>query len=482
MQQRDIIFLLLDTARADSFGCVGASRDTTPVLDSLASDGLVYERAYSNSIWSLPAYASIFTGELPSEHGAVDWEQCLDGNPLVKYLGDNGYRTGCVSPHLLSGDFGLTDAFDVHHVVDNFGERLPYPDESVTQTVKSRTQSGKYDSLLEKATDFASLATRQRSYRAFVNGVAYFRAKIRNRRGEWTDDGSDEVLTRSREFLNSGVGPRFLFANFIEPHAPYRPPTEYVHTYLDEDVAVDRLEKALSKSFVGATAGNVTIGERDREILRALYDAEVRYLDDRIGEFLQNVEAQSDGPDPVIVVASDHGDLFGERGIWGHGAEIDRDLAHVPLIVSHPDLPAGCVESPVSLRQLYTFFTDLAQGDICRIGPRDTVVTEYFGWDTQLSIEPWDEYENVSVDEYRQYQVTLFYEDRFVRFDSAGTAEAFDLETHERLESGVTKGDREFLAETVGDPHTIHREFRGRKGGDAMTGELQDHLENLGYM
>ncbi|QGA81914.1 sulfatase [Halomicrobium sp. LC1Hm] len=482
MQQRDIIFLLLDTARADSFGCLGASRDTTPVIDSLASDGLVYEQAYSNSIWSLPAYASIFTGELPSEHGAVDWKQHLDGNPLVENLRANGYRTGCVSPHLLSGNFGLSDAFDVHHIVDNFGERLPYPNESVTQTIKSRTKSGKYNSLGEKATDFISLAARRRSYQAIVNGFAYVRTKIRNHRGDWDDDGADEVLNRSREFLDSGDGPRFLFANFIEPHAPYRPPAEYIHTYLDEDVSVDRLEEALLKSFVGATAGIETIGERDSEILRALYDAEVRYLDDRIGEFLQNVEAQSDGPDPVVVIASDHGDLFGKHGIWGHQAVIDRDLAHVPLIVSHPDLPSGRVESPVSLRQLYTFFTNIAQGDICRVDPCDTVVTEYFGWDTQLSIEPWNEYENVSVDEYGQYQVTLFHKDKLVRFDSAGTAEAFDLETDERLEDGATKGDREFLAETVGDPHTIHREYRESEDGDPLKGDLQDHLENLGYM
>ncbi|MFC7166919.1 hypothetical protein [Halospeciosus flavus] len=88
----------------------------------------------------------------------------------------------------------------------------------------------------------------------------------------------------------------------------------------------------------------------------------------------------------------------------------------------------------------------------------------------------------MSVDKYRQYQVALFHEDRFVRFDSAGTAEAFDLETHERLEGGVTKGDREFLAETVGDPHTIHREFRERESGFEVTDELQNHLENLGYM
>jgi len=482
MQQRDIIFLLLDTARADSFGCLGGSYDTTPVLDSLASDGLVYERAYSNSIWSLPAYASVFTGDLPSEHGAVDWGRRLDGNPLVEYLGENGYRTGCISPHLVSGDFGLSDAFDVHHVVDSFSERLPYPDEPVTQTVKSRNQSGQYDSVLEKATDFVSLATRQRSYRAFVNGVAYCRTKIRNRRGEWTDDGADEVLTRSREFLNSSDEPQFLFANFIEPHAPYRPPADYIYTYLDEDVSIDRLEEALSKSFVGATAGNVTIGERDREILKALYHAEIRYLDDRIGEFLQNVEAQSNGPDPVVVVASDHGDLFGERGIWGHQAKIDRDLAHVPLIVSHPDLPAERVESPVSLRQLYTFFTNLAQGDISRINPRDTVVTEYFGWDTQLSIKPWDEYEDVSVDDYGQYQVALFHEDRFVRFNSAGEIAAFDLETHQPLEGGATQSDQEFLAETVGDPHSIHREFRESEGDEVLTDDLQEHLEDLGYM
>ncbi|TVT94423.1 sulfatase-like hydrolase/transferase [Haloferax volcanii] len=81
MGQPNIVLLLLDTARADHFGFNGYERNTTPNIDEITEQSIVYENSYSNSIWSLPAYASIFTGELPSEHLAIDWGKSIEKIP-----------------------------------------------------------------------------------------------------------------------------------------------------------------------------------------------------------------------------------------------------------------------------------------------------------------------------------------------------------------------------------------------------------------
>lgn len=91
MNSPNIVFLLLDAARADHFSCYGYHRETTPYIDTLAKDGSFYNNAYSNSIWSLPAYASLFTGKYPSSHGAVDWSKSIDPNSNILVNNINKY-------------------------------------------------------------------------------------------------------------------------------------------------------------------------------------------------------------------------------------------------------------------------------------------------------------------------------------------------------------------------------------------------------
>ena len=136
--QPNILLVTLDTTRSDRLGCYGYDQDTSPELDRLASESIVYHRAYSTSSWTLPAHASLFTGKFPSSHGAryeedgplkltsaIDgpkaWDQIavrtLAANEITiaEILQKNGYRTGAaVGGPWLKRIFGLSKGFEFY--------------------------------------------------------------------------------------------------------------------------------------------------------------------------------------------------------------------------------------------------------------------------------------------------------------------------------------------------------------------------------
>lgn len=481
MEQPNIVFLLLDTARADHFGCYGYDRNTTPNIDALAKRSLVYERAYSSSIWSLPAYASIFNGELPSEHGAVDWNATVPENRLVENLSENGYQTAAVSPHLVSGDFGLADAFDTHVWVASTNQNtMPYPDDEVTEKMRQRAEAGAWENAIEKYLDFLKLVAKAKSHKPFANAFWYVLQRYHEKRGNWEDDGASEILNRSLDILRETDDPVFLFGNFIEPHAPYRPPRDWIYEFVDDDVPITKLNEVLLKSDIEATAGAITITDEERQLLIDLYDAELRYLDDRIGAFVREVER--DDEDTVFVIASDHGDLFGEWGAWGHQAKLHPDLARVPLLISYPDRSGDRIRETISLRQLCSHLTEISAGNDDRIAPQEYVISEYFGWDTQLSITPWDEYDRVDPAEFGQYQLAIFGTETQFLYDSTGAIERYDLGS-DRAGGGLSEeaADR-IVEEVVGDPSHVHEEYRHQQSDNETSEKMKRHLEHLGYM
>ena len=115
----NILLITLDTTRADRLGCYGYDLDTSPALDSLADESVVYARAVSTSSWTLPAHASLFTAKFPTSHGALydpegpllltsaidgpkSWDRYRarglspDETTLARLLADHGYRTGAI--------------------------------------------------------------------------------------------------------------------------------------------------------------------------------------------------------------------------------------------------------------------------------------------------------------------------------------------------------------------------------------------------
>jgi arylsulfatase len=294
-QPPSLVLVTLDTTRVDHLSCYGYERVTSPALDALAARGVVFDRAWSTSSWTLPAHASLFTGLYPSRHGA-DYDPrggavlgdvvglpvaklmragklADDAVTLAELLAARGYATGAfVAGPWLHRSFGLLQGFahkddDVH----TFGGR---PAAEIT-----------------------------------ANALAWLRERPP---GE----------------------PYFLFANYFDPHAPYEP----VGRYPD----LPRAGEPLEYDYESLMREGKSLDADARAVLRDRYDAEIRDMDRQLGILLEAVRARPEGERTLIVVTSDHGEALGEDGRLGHGFWLSEELTRVPLVVRYPgDRDAG---------------------------------------------------------------------------------------------------------------------------------------------
>jgi arylsulfatase A-like enzyme len=321
----DVVVVVLDTVRADHVSAYGYGRATTPALDALAEEGALFMDAMSPSTWSLPSHASLFTGQFPSTHKAVTERMALDAETptLASVLAQNGYQTGCFSgnPHI-SDSFGLTRGF-------------AYADE------------------------------------AWKDGEGAQGLVLAFQIMGWFGYGSDDKGGRSvvGHFSDwfaerpEDAPPAFAFLNFLEAHFPFHQVPEAALRQFT-DLPTSELQR------YGALAFRAQVGERlsaaELEATRGptldMYDAGVRHSDDLLLGVVDAIRAHGDLDNTVLVVLSDHGEMIGEHGNFGHGVSLyDEDL-RVPLLIRFPPaIPAGArVAQPVSTVGVYATVMELA--------------------------------------------------------------------------------------------------------------------------
>lgn len=321
----NLVLITLDTARADHFSSYGYSRETTPNIDSLASQGVLFENAFSNSSWTLPAHASLFTGRLPYETGA-DWLSPMseDNLTLAEALAAAGYRTAgfAANTSYVSPEWGLGQGFSHFEVYGNLADLM------------TRTIYGKKSSL------------------TLLPRLGYF--EIPGRKSAETING---------EFLSwldrSGSRPFFAFLNYLDAHDPYLPPEPY-RTQFSTDVSRgDVINFQFQVPF--RRKAEVSPAEIQQEINS--YDGALSYLDAQVGALMNELAARGLQENTLVVITSDHGEAFGNHDLFGHGNSLYLESLHVPLIFYWPGkVPAGQRPATVvGLNHLPATLVDLLQ-------------------------------------------------------------------------------------------------------------------------
>jgi arylsulfatase A-like enzyme len=163
---------------------------------------------------------------------------------------------------------------------------------------------------------------------------------------EWLDDrGQDR--------------PFFAFLNYFDAHLPYAPPAPFDTLYEParrNTTFLQRLRRELEKKG----SWDLPEGELAAEV--AAYEASIAYLDDRLGQLLAQIEARGLADRTLVIVASDHGEEFGEHGAYEHGGNLYFEQTHVPLVIAGAGVPEGIViEHPVSVRDLPSTVMDLVE-------------------------------------------------------------------------------------------------------------------------
>jgi arylsulfatase len=286
-----IIFVSIDTLRADRLSCYGYPKPTSPYIDRIASQGVLFEKAFAADIPTEVAHTGIFTGKVGLTTGVVSHGSELTYLPksvrwLPTMLREAGYTTAAVD--------------NMYHLKEWFA----------------------------------------RGYRYYINSVGKQR---------WIDGRTVNDLAKAwiREHKEEDF---FLFLHYWDPHTPYLPPEKYIPTFYDSkkdpfDPDNRSMEKAYNhtaypffKHHHFDMLGPIT----DAEYMNALYDAEIRYLDGLIQELDEYLDEQGIKEDCLLIMFGDHGESLTEHDIyWDHCGLYDTTV-HVPVIMRWPGkIPAG---------------------------------------------------------------------------------------------------------------------------------------------
>ena len=285
----NLVLFGVDSLRADHMSCYGYRRLTTPHLDRLASQGVLFEQAYSAYIPTTPAYASMLTGMdvITTQMVSLRPKGPLDESirTLPEILRDQGYVSACVG-------------FD------------------------------------------------GRFYRGF-DQYANYRAWITyDERPADKAHALNEVTLPILESMAAGGQPFFLFLRHMDPHAPYLPPPPFDRMFYSGDER-DPRNRSMEPVFAFAPFAEffkswMPPGVTDAEYIVALYDGELAYMDACIQRLLTRLEELGVADDTVVVVTSDHGETLVEHDCYFDHHGLYEPTLHVPLIIRCPGrLPTG---------------------------------------------------------------------------------------------------------------------------------------------
>jgi arylsulfatase A-like enzyme len=339
----NVVLLVLDTVRADHLGHHGHTRDTMPVLRELAARGVTFENARATATWTLPSHASMFTGKWLHEL-SVDIDRPLDGGDptIAEVLSRQGHRT--------AGFAGNTTYCNAWFGIDRgFSHFDDAPENRKVSTLETFRSSG--------------LGLR------LVHAL---------QKARWIRTHGDYAQTRLAESVNHDAltwldrqgtnDPFFLFLNYYDAHGPYVVPDGFPRTFSGAD---EETFRKLVKQYRRLNTNHMRAAgpELEAEISRLgkdAYDDCLRYLDSQLATLVSHLErrALASGRTTWLIVTSDHGEHFGERGLHRHGNSLYRPLTHVPLVIvplGPAAEPIGMrVVPPVSLRDLPATIADLA--------------------------------------------------------------------------------------------------------------------------
>jgi arylsulfatase A-like enzyme len=292
----NVLLIVLDTVRADRLGCYGYSRPTTPFLDDLARESVLFENAFANAPWSLPSHSSLFTGRTPAEHGAHQFALDRRVPTVSEYLAAHGYMTAAVVANswVVNKGFGLNRGF-IHW---------------------ENGYVGVVDSI--RRTTYGLLIVR-RFYWAYR-----LRLFIR-------EPGEMDAVEVNRRFLRwldqRPKRPFFAFLNYMDAHPPLDPPREFAARFRQDPAAISGRALGLLKF----EEGRLSAGDLGR--LSDGYDASLAYLDHRLRELFAALARRRLDNNLLVIITSDHGELMGEHGLMGHQRSLYLSELKVPLIV-----------------------------------------------------------------------------------------------------------------------------------------------------
>ncbi|MEZ4590018.1 MAG: sulfatase [Chloroflexota bacterium] len=371
MDQPDIIFIVLDTQRADRLGCYGHPKAITPHLDKFAADGVLFEQAISPAQWTIPSHASMFTGLYPTAHQVTQSSQSLSAERphLAELLRDVGYQTVAFCNNPLVGilNNGFKRGFETFY---NYGGAIPsVPSDSTTLPRPLRRLVEGYTQFLRRISYPIQNFFGQSDLAFRLSLNAWFTpiwSRVANFKGQNERSVRDLSHYLQAREAKGGERPLFLFLNLMETHLPFTPPAEFIDKvapYLRGSKEARTVMRRWNReSYRWAAPLAEPLAELEAQVLSDLYDAEVAYQDAYLGQLLHTLQQRANAENTLTIIVADHGDGLGEHGCMGHAFVAYQELLHVPLLMQWPRRFAepARVATPVSTRRVFHTMLDAA--------------------------------------------------------------------------------------------------------------------------
>lgn len=285
-----VLLITCDTLRADRLGAYGYPQPTSPNLDALARESVVFERAYSTAPMTTPAMSSLFTGRLPDELGVLNNRVQIDPAAIsvTEIVQRAGIPTGAVLSNWVLARRGLEEA-GLQQGFDDYDDEM--------------------------------------------GEVEANRPHMRERNARDTTEAAIQWLERRED------PSFFLWVHYQDPHGPYTPPDDCLAELQRPLTAEPELRLGVNQRGLGDLPEYQAIGElRSPEAYRIRYDAEIHFFDRELGRLLDHLREAGMLEGALVIFTADHGESLGERNYWfSHGQHLHDELVRVPFVVRYPE-------------------------------------------------------------------------------------------------------------------------------------------------
>jgi len=302
LKEANVLLVVLDAARAQQFGCYGYERATTPEIDRIAAEGVVFDRFFTPAVYTLAAMSAVWTAEPPDRHRTeTSFSARLpeDRLTLAELLTAQGIRTAGFVANPVAGEaFGFQRGFSEFQEV------------------------------------FRDSGSSAEAFRDALPPL-------------W------EELSRGRERF-------FAYVHLREPHFPYDPPAPFDSRF-GSGGPISKAQRSEMEWITDVNQGRRVLTEAEQAHLVRLYDGNLAYADREVGRIRADLEGAGLWDRTVVIVTADHGEALGEHGWIGHNVQLFDPSIRIPLIVRFPAGlgPTGRSASLADLTDLAPTIADL---------------------------------------------------------------------------------------------------------------------------
>ncbi len=440
----NIFLIVLDTVRADRLSAYGACQ-TTPNLQKFTKDAVVYKNCIASSSWTGPSHASLFTGLYPVEHGyhhniaekgwSVRRNVFANNMTLADTLQKSGYQTyGLVSNYaVLHAGFGFDKGFHLYDTAKGVGSLIHL----------------KHQPLLP-----------------FLSYITHILPKYYLEYRTAGDLNRNIIATLE----NNNSEPFFMFCNYMEAHAPYSPPRPFNSQFSKSPVPL------ISKLMLPFT----TVFENNYDSVQnfslSQYDGEIAYLDLYLGRLFDFLKKKGLYDSALIVISSDHGELFGEHNLYTHNNLLYEGVIKVPLLIKHPyQKQTGLNTTLITLSDVFATILDISG-----VSAPENISGVSYGNNTGPAVAQF--YKKSIGEHYAIYDGSY----KFMYYEKNKQPELYNVKHDPEEKNNLYRSEASIAARLERKLHEWKKQHPPRSTPDTtrmpISEEMRDSLKALGYI